>query len=308
MADFDDETLREFLNLCFDAVCARPMSDFVDPDRLLAGLDRTLTSENFAHWQARLLNPLRSRLIERAKQSGVLVGAWLPRDVSDTLADLLGAPVHLPRRVIDEAVASEQVRDSVRTMLNDTLTNFLKGDGGGGGIGAAVGWGARAVGAAGRGLLGGIGDGIQRALQDRVRDFVDGSVSLMQKRIADKLSSDDTARAIGRRRRAAFVGALRKSEADVAEGVRRMPFDRVDSMVPRIVAHNLARVELREVIVAETRAVLEEISRESVGAVLAQAGIRELARSALHAHGLPVARQLVQSTEFAAWWAKVRNA
>jgi hypothetical protein len=180
------------------------------------------------------------------------------------------------------------------------------GSGGAGlGIRDALGWGARAAAAAGKGLLGGIGGEIQKQLQDRVRDVVDGSMAMVQARIADRLASDETARTLGAARRRAFLGLLEMTEADAAKSVRRTPFDKLDSLVPKVIAHNLARAEVREVVRDEIRAVVAELARQTVGELLDEAGLRDAARAALHAHGLPIARALAQTPGFQAFWAKV---
>jgi hypothetical protein len=69
------------------------------------------------------------------------------------------------------------------------------------------------------------------------------------------------------------------------------------------VRHNIARKEIRDTIREEVTAVLGDLSKESIGDLLDRFGARTLARQALHHHGLPVARSLVATPEFAAWWA-----
>ncbi|MEI8258360.1 MAG: hypothetical protein WCJ30_22010, partial [Deltaproteobacteria bacterium] len=155
-------------------------------------------------------------------------------------------------------------------------------------------------------LFGGIGEGIQQQLQDRVRDFVDSSVTTVQKRIADRIASEEVARSLGQHRRKAFLGLLEKTEADAAKTVMRAPNDKIDAMIPAIVAHNLARPAVREAIEAEARAALEELSKQTVGELLDEIGLRNVARESLHAHGLPLARAFVATAGFDAWWTSTR--
>jgi hypothetical protein len=315
MSAFDDAALIELLDLGFDAVCARTAADFVDPARVLLALDRASEGGRVEQWLQRLAVPMRARLLERASQSALKLGDWLPGDVTFALADLLGAPAPIPRKMIDEFVASDQVRDTVRTMLQESLSSFVSkatssGGGGGTGLGLrdALGWGARAAAAAGKGLLGGLGGELQKQLQERVRDFVDGSMAMVQGRIAEKLASADTARALGAQRRRAFLALLDKTEADAAKSVKRLPHGQLDALVPKVVAHNAARAEVREALESEMRAVLEVLSQQRIGELLDQAGLRDAAREALHAHGLPVARALVGSSAFQAWWERAVGA
>ncbi len=308
MTALDDAALTAFLDLAFDFVCTRRADEFLDVARVLPALDLAATPGRIAEAQTRLVKPMRLRLIERAARSKEKLGVWLPDEVRDQIGMMLGAPVRIPRRAIDNAVASEQVRDGVKNTLQETLTSFLKGTSGGavGGLGAAVGLGAKAFGSMTKGLFGGIGEGIQQQLQDRVRDFVDASVTTVQKRIADRIASEEVARTLGQRRRKAFLGLLDKTEEDAAKTVMRAPHDQIDAMVPRIVAHNLARPAVREAIEAETRAALEELSKQTIGELLDLTGLRAIARESLHAHGLPLARSMVATPGFDAWWKSTR--
>ncbi|RKI42550.1 hypothetical protein D7X55_39070, partial [Corallococcus sp. AB049A] len=155
----------------------------------------------------------------------------------------------------------------------------------------ALSWGARAAASAGKGILGGLGG----SLQDRVREVIDGSMALVQRRIADRLASEDTARALGARRQKIFLTTLEKTEAEVAQALGQVPHEQIDGLLPQVIAHNLARPEVREGLKAELHAVVEELSRHTVGELLDQAGLRDATRQWLHAHGLPFARTLAQA-------------
>ncbi|CAM4125483.1 hypothetical protein [Corallococcus exiguus] len=303
MPELDDSSLLELLDLTFDALCASRVSDWVDPDRVLAAVDLALTPERVKGWHARLVAPVRTRLLTRAAKSRIKLEAWLPAEASASLSALLGQPVHLPRKAIDEMVASEQVRETVRTTLQETLSalvsKVLAGApvAGVSGLRDALSWGARAAASAGKGILGGLGG----SLQDRVREVIDGSMALVQRRIAERLASEETARALGARRQKVFLSTLEKTEAEAAQVLSRFPHEHLDSLVPQVIAHNLARPEVREGLKAELHAVLEDLSRHTVGELLDQAGLRDATRQWLHAHGLPFARTLAHSAPFIAW-------
>lgn len=69
-------------------------------------------------------------------------------------------------------------------------------------------------------------------------------------------------------------------------------------MVPLVIAHNLAPPEVREGLKAELHAVIEDLSRHTLGELLDQAGLRDATRQWLHAHELPFARTLARSASF----------
>src|SRR5438552_19091519 len=109
------------------------------------------------------------------------------------------------------------------------------------------------AGAAGRGLFGGIGEEIQRQIEERLKELVDSGVSLLQHRVAQKLASDETAQQLGRRRRRMFLDLLKQPESELAHTVERTPHAVIEAMIPPIVMHNLGREEF-------VRALREEIS------------------------------------------------
>ncbi len=311
----DDAAIASFLDLSFDHLCSRKVKELVDLDRAIRSIDAALEPARVADAQQRLVSPARARLIARAKASALRVDVWLPAPVRDLIAEELGKPAPLPPKLVDELVGSEKVRDEVRAMLSDTLQSFIKKATGGGGeqdaspgaaAARAFGFGARAMAAAGRGLLGGLGDQLERTLQDKVRDFVDASVAAVQQRIAKKLTSDDTAKELGKRRKKAFLAFLEKTEPEVAAYVAKAPHDVIDALVPGLVQHNLQRPELREAIKAEIKAAIDELGEDEVGALLDRLGQRALAREAMHAHVGPIAKDFVATPAFGAWFAAVK--
>ncbi|RYE88793.1 MAG: hypothetical protein EOO75_12910, partial [Myxococcales bacterium] len=122
---FTDEQLRELSLLSFDFLCQRRLTEFIDVAQIMAAVEATTTTGRVEQAQGRWLGPQRARLIERAKKSGVKLGAWLPAAARDELAAALGEPAPLPRAWVEEAIGSERVRDEVKTLLHDTLTGFV---------------------------------------------------------------------------------------------------------------------------------------------------------------------------------------
>lgn len=306
MSNLDDAALKQLLDIGFDFLGTRRVNELIDPDRLVAAIDATHTEANVGHFHNRVGVHVRQRLIDRAKKSSLLLGAWLPDNARAEIAEMLGKPAPIPQKLIDEAVSSEGVRDQIREALRDAISSFIKGAGGSGsGAGAirgALGFGARAFGAAGKAVLGGLGDELQKQMQERVKDFVDGAVEGVQDRIAKKLADPKTAEALGKRRRKAFLKFLETPEAKAAATIEKGPHGKIDALIPSIVRHNVARKELRDAIRDEVAAVVAELSTETIGDLLDRTGGRTLARDALHAHILPLARDVVKTPAFTAWW------
>lgn len=309
-----DAALASLLDLAFDHLCSRKLGELVDLDRAMAHVDAALEPARVAEVQRRVVRPARDRLLALAKASTLKVEVWLPEDVRALVGEALGQPAPLPPKLVDELVGSEKVRDEVRAMLSDTLQGFIKKATGGdekdaspgAAVGRAFGFGARVMASAGRGLLGGLGDQLERTLQDKVRDFVDASVAAVQQRIAKKLTSEETAKALGKRRKEAYLTFLGKTEQEVAGYAEKAPQDLIDALVPQLIAHNLKRKELRDAIRAEIAAALQELGGDTVGELLDRLGQRQLGREAMHAQLGPIAREFVASPAFAGWLAGLK--
>jgi hypothetical protein len=295
----DDAALMRFADAAFAFACERRVAEFVDVDRLLAGIDAAAEPSRTARMVERLVKPMRGRVLDRLRASSLPLGVWLPEPMRDALAAMLGRPAPIPRALVDKVVADEHVRDSARAMLQEALSSFIAKafsvTPGGRGLRGVIGLGARAAG----GLFGGIGGEIQRHLEERVREFVDGGVTMLQQRVAQKLTSEDTARLLGKRRRALFLGLVQQPESQVARFVEKTPWDALEAMIPALVAHNLARAELRAALREEVAAIVTELSTQTIGELLDELGLRALVGEAVRAHGVPLARAFVGSPQFA---------
>lgn len=281
--DAPDADLLALLDDSFERLCAQPVGVFIDPEAALATLDLLADPERIAHWNARVWIPLRDRLIDRAAASDVRLRDWLPAEAAARIVERAGRPRPLPPKMVDELVASERVRDGVKATLTEALTTFVQKATAGGGAAAvgggmlrgALSFGARAAGR----VLGGVGEEIQRQLMDRVGDFVDDAMSNVQQRIAERLKSEETARALGRRWGAGVARAMDGTEASGARRLRRVAWAEVDALAPGVVAHNARRAALRAALAEETVAVARDLEGETVGSLLEAAGMRDFART-----------------------------
>ena len=81
-----------------------------------------------------------------------------------------------------------------------------------------------------------------------------------------------------------------------------MPF--ADALLPSLVAHNLARPELRAALAAEVSASLAELSTSTIGELLDELGLRELVRANFCGHSAPLLRAFFSSEQFQRWQKK----
>ena len=281
--DAPDADLLALLDDSFERLCAQPVETFLDPEGALATLDLLGDPERVAGFNERVMVPLRDRLLDRAAKSDVKLRDWLPDEAAARIVERAGRPRPLPPKMVDELVASERVRDGVKATLTESLTSFVQKASAGGGAAAvgggmlrgALSFGAKAAGK----MLGGVGEEIQRQLMDRVGDFVDGAMSNVQQRIAERLKSEETSRALGKRWGAGVAKALEGTEANGAKRLRRVAWAEIDAMAPAVVAHNAQRAALRAALAEELVAVGADLAGETVGSLLDAAGLREMAHA-----------------------------
>jgi hypothetical protein len=292
----NDDVLLKLIDGAFDFLCERRVSELIDVERVLRTLDAG--APQLPSLIGRLVAPACERILQRLRQSQLLLGVWLPEPVKDALAQLLGTPMRIPKKWIDRAVTDERVREQVRQTMQDSLSAAVqKGFSvtpGGRGLKGMIGL----AGAAGRGLFGGIGEEIQRQIEERLKDLVDSGVSVLQQRVAQKLASDDTAQQLGRRRRRMFLDLMKTPESELAHNLERAPHAAIEAMIPAIVLHNLGREELRTALREEVSAAVVELSKKPIGELLDELGVRSIVKEGARAHLLPLLREFVKSPHF----------
>lgn len=306
----DDAALDALCDAAFDFLMGRHVGELIDADQIVQAVHAAGAPDKLSGVLVRFVAPARQRLLERALKSTLKLAVWVPEPTREVLATALGQPVRIPKKVIDELVASERTRDAVRSMLQEAITSvvdkaFSAAPGNAGkGLRGMIGFGARAAGAAGRAMFGGLGDELQRQLEERMRDFVDIGVGLVLKRLAQRLASEETAQQLGKRRRAVFLDAMERTESETARLLARVTWPMLDALTPMLVAHNLARAEVREALAAEVQAALDEGGRQTLGELLDTLGLREHARTVMRTRGAPLLRAFLQSAEYGAWSAR----
>lgn len=266
----------------FEALCARPVVELFDADRAMGALDAALAPERVKAWSERIAIPMRERVIARMAASDERLGAWVPDARRAKMLERAGRPAPLPRAMVDELVSSEKTREAVRGMINDTLTSFIqkasgalsdvgKGSGGGGALRGAFGLGARVAGS----VLGGIGEEVQSRLMDRVKDHLDGAVANVQSRIGERLRSEETAKALGKRRQRALERLLDTTESRAVRDASQVPWAELDEGAPEFISHNLQRPALRAALRDDLAWIIERVQHETVGSLLDALGLRD---------------------------------
>ena len=231
--------------LVVDDLLARPMEELAPPEdvarrsiEVLRGLAEcgqleTLVAERVDAWHARLAGD-RGRLLD-----------WLTDDARARLEEVLAAPYAPDPEQTLRAMDQEAMRNLVRRVLRETLTSFarrmrpsvpesrvLKG----------IGRRARKLAQKPRERLSGLGDGVvgmvggevERQMERRVGEFVDGAVGGVLRRIAEYVGEPANLEQFGQMRVAVSRIVLDTHMSQLAGGLDKL--DR-DALVAAIAAY-----------------------------------------------------------------------
>lgn len=297
----DPEDAAQLVGLAFDFGVDQPVKRFVVPERVLEHAERALQPEVVERWVRDHLRPSLDRERTRAHRRGDRVRDWLTPESIAELRSIVARPVRLKRDFLEGVVKQDAVRHMLRGIIEETLQRFvqmLKPSGSGGGLVGAVG--RSAFGLAG-GLLGGIGDKIEQTLPRLVATFLESSMNAMLERVVALASTPEAAANLGKAALNAFDGALGQKTGAVADAAHRAPLDDLLALLPEIVAHNIARPEVRAGLLEEVHAALAVEGERPIRALLDEAGTTTLWRSELIATGAPLVNEWSASAPFRAW-------
>jgi hypothetical protein len=193
----------------------------------------------------------------------------------------------------------------VRSVVEETLDRFLqtlKPGGSGGGVLGSLGRGAVGLASGlGRGLLGNLGAQVEGQLKAAASAFVASSMNLVLDRVVTILAAPETGARLGRLNATGFDEALKlKTHVVVGQGLK-LPVDDLLEVVPGLIAHNLARPELRAGLLEELRLALDVEGRRTIRAVLEDSRGTGIWRAEVLATVTPLLREFSRTPGFAAW-------
>ncbi len=291
--------------LAADFVLDRPVAAFINPARVDFWLDHAF-DEGAAHAAVEAhVQGFVEREQARAKARGDTVRDWVSAEAQAELRAFAARPVVFEREMIKRWVDQDAVRSILQSIVRETLDRFVdtvKPGGSGGGLVGAVG--RRTIGfasRAGRGLLGGLGGQFEDLLRGAVSSFVGGSMGLMVDRMVDILMQPETQRQLGRLRLSTYERAMASETVEIFDRAADEPaLEDLLEALPGLIAHNLDRPEVREILRAEvTRWVAAEGERP-IRSFLPAEHVEAL-RDELAALVEPMVVAFVATDSFALW-------
>ena len=293
--------LQRLAELAVDEVLGLDVQQLVDPDDLLRLLDACLAQQASSTVIERHLKPFCTRERARGMQSGERLGQALSEESAEELIRILGRPFPLNARIVNDMVEQGAVRSLLGRVLQEAIVGFVSGSKKVPGLSSAAGLMGKLGRRASKSILGDVGRGINRQLERHVDEFVDQSMARLTGKLAELIMSDSSLKLQAKMRTDMMQKALKTRVSFYYDEAAKLPADDVWALVPPILAHNLARPEIRELVVAEVRRYLELEGARSVREVLQELGnlqqIQQLANEAV----LDAARQVVASEAFEQW-------
>lgn len=291
--------------LAADFALAQPVGAFINAERVDFWLDHAF-DEGAVHDAVEAhVQGFVEREQARAKARGDTVRDWISAEAQAELRAFAARPVVFDRATLERWVDQDAVRSILRSIVRETLDRFVdtvKPGGTGGGLVGAVG--RRTIGfasRAGRGLLGGLGGQFEELLRGAVGSFVGSSMGLMVDRVVAILMQPETQRQLGRLRLSAYERAVGTETVAIFDHAAGEPaLEELIEVLPGLIAHNLERSAVRDILRAEVQRWVEAEGERPIGSFLPPENVGPL-RDELAGLVLPMVRAFTASQAFGAW-------
>lgn len=288
LADGDDA--GRLVGVIFDFLMTQPVSRFVSPEQVLEHVEAALSPSHVRRVVTEHLPAALDRDRERARGREERLESYLTDEATALFRRLAAEPVRLQPELLVGLVKQDAVRHLVRVMVEETLGRFVQM------LKPAV-----AGGALGKGFFARIGAQMEAQMSKAASGFVATSLDFLLGRLAHVLATPETESQLGRLRAEGFEAALKlKTSAmwDLAQGV---DLDEILAVVPGLVAHNLARPEIRELILSEAAVALDVEGARTLSELLEPEAVTAWRARCVEVSGTLVP-ELVGSAAFRQWW------
>lgn len=300
LRDEGQERLQRLVELGYDELVDQPLGRLIDLDLLMSWIDLGTNERLTSEVIARYLKPAAGNERVRAQESREHVEAWLRPQTAADLEEILRQPFPLNPEIVDEMVDQKAVRSMLGGVLQEALQGFVSRS-----KLPGISKGADLMGALGRraskGLLGGMGKGIERQLEKTVTDFVDQSMARLTRKLAEIAVSDSGQRMLSAMSTDLWQKASRTRLSFYYEEAAKLPADDLWALLPPLLAHNLSRPEIQQALRGELRAALEQEAERPARELLKDLGIEQEVRRLALETVLPKARTIVDSAAFDKW-------
>jgi hypothetical protein len=324
LRDDGDSARNELVNLAVDHAFALPLRELVDLERLRALVAAALTEANVARIVERHVRAGWERYARAASGSDARLASLVPTDAQKRIREIARA-LRLPKaRWARGAVDPALVRKLLAPVWTQVLVSFARrlpipglgasegaGKREGAGVGVA-GFLARSVQQQaeklidrGRNAMGGLGAEVERRLLEAARGFSDTAAETFRDALRARVQSDEGRELLAQISDKVVERVLDARLAELQQDADQLPLDPIFAVAPQIVAHAAATDYVIGVVRGEIDAYLALEGDRSLHAVLDELGVLAPAQDAVRQHAHSLAKGLVESPAFAAWWSRL---
>jgi len=297
--------IDRLVDLLLDDVLSRPVEELVDP----AWLGRQLAAAaGNAAADPRVEGWFRERV--RDARARVPAGAVaVPIEVKRPLRELAARPYVPDRALVGQLLDHDTARLLLKNLFLDLLIAFGKklrpalpsGGLGSGPRGALAG--LKGLQKLGENVLGGIGEGLEREVEHRAREFMDAGVQRLVDKLADQICDPTLVREYGAWRLHAVDVLLRTDARRLAAEVEKLDPDSLVDTGAALVRGIAGRPELAGELETVIRSAMEAMRGQSVRDLLG--GVEEHGLGVLREILVQRARAVVETEAFEVWWDEV---
>ncbi|MFN3197424.1 MAG: hypothetical protein ACE366_03230 [Bradymonadia bacterium] len=292
----DEAAARALVGLVFDFASRQPVRRFLKPERVLVHLDaaldegalETLVERHLSPWFDREEVRLEGRKEERLRD-------WLTAEAIAELRALAAKPVRLEKAQVERFVQQPGVKSMITSVVKESIEKFISA------FNPSNLFGGRR----GLGLMGNITAQFESQIQRAARSFIDNSMDMMISRVVQMITSPETARQMGRAKLNAFEQGLEQRIYDLWRmSADNLPRADLMEILPGLIAHNLARPELRDALLEEMNVWLEIEGDRTTADLLTEMHVLEAWRTEIIDIAAPVLVELADDADFDDWIAR----
>ena len=285
------------VGLVVDHLLAQPVEDLIDPDTLasqiVAALEQVSESEQTEAWFREQVDQIRTKVPDDVLRDTI------PEDMVTPLRNAIMHPFVPDRAIVGRLMGHGAIEALLRTLLVGSLQSFAQR------IRPAVpgssGRRLKSLKRMGEGVLGGLGQEIERQAEQRVKDFVDTILGQVLGQAADHLCDPRHAETYGRFRGHMLDQILDTPLSDLQHEVEKLDPDALVSSCTAAARGLANRDGFEDEIAGHVRTILDGLDGKSMGDFLQEAGIAPNWREKVETQLAKQAKGFMQTPGFKDW-------
>jgi hypothetical protein len=292
----EDGGLASLVKLAVDHVLDQPVHALIDAEwlagQVVSALETASKSDQTEQW-------FRDRIADiRSDPPPGKLRDHVPTEVAGPIREMVVRPFVPDREIIGRMLGHKAVEALVRELLIGAIQSFAKR------FrpsvpGATLG--LKSLKRMGKGVLGGVGQEIEKHAEGRVRDFVDGMLNQVLAQIADRLCNPRNVEVYGRFRGHLMDQILDTPMRDLDRELGKLDPDALVETGTAIARSLAQREGLREEVRALVQSALDSMGDTTIGAHLGEAGMTEEWRAEIDPQIVAQSVGFVRAEPFRAW-------